>query len=523
MRTILSALIVSLFLLPAPSASLAAPLKTHVAEFNVVGAANKDELKSTLQGLLASRLNQDQIQLVEKAEKAEILLNGSYAQFGKMFSVDVQLKNSTSGAISKVFEQGESQDELLPVIGRLARKVDRELAKSVPAAAPVVVAPAVASAPVVPAAPAVVPVPVVVPAPAVTKPVPPATAYKVEAPPVKEEGSYLVKSDAPRQNAPGIWSSEPLSGVYTSVALGRTLPSGEREIFVAGERTIRYLRKGSELKQVAELTLPASAKILAIDSADLDKDGTPEVYVSIIDRKSVSSRIYQPTDSGLELIAEGQPWLYRGIGADLTARTIFVQALSSAGAYQSEVAELTKTGRRFETRNSRPLPRQGTIFTFSRFRDVSGTDRWVVMDEDGYLIIYAADGSELWKSSDKFGGSETYFNYESVAQLRAKGDKYRWNFLEQRITALADGTLIVPRNEGSYSIGNNRSYNKHSLYGLSWSGAMLREAWHTRQTPTYLADYAYDSATREVVLLEVIQKSGLFTAGKTVVSINKLD
>ncbi len=520
MRTIFFALIASLFLFSAPPASLAAPLKTYVAEFNVVGTANKDELKSTLQGLLASRLNQEQIQLEEKAEKAEILLNGSYAQFGKMFSVDVQLKNSTSGAISKVFEQGESQDELLLVIGRLAQKVDRELAKSVPfSPAPVVVTPLPASIPVVPAAPVVGPVPV----PVVTKPAPAATAYKVEAPPVKEEGSYLVKSDAPRQNVPGIWSSEPLSGVYTSVALGRTLPSGEREIFVAGERTIRYLRKGVELKQVAEVTLPASAKILAIDSADLDKDGTPEVYVSIIDRKSVGSRIYQPIDNGLELIVEGQPWLYRGIGADLKDRAIFVQALSSAGAYQNDVAELTKNGRRFETKNSRPLPRQGTIFSFSRFRDASGAEKWVVMDEDGYLIVYAADSSELWKSSDKFGGSETYFNYESVAQMRAKSDKYRWNFLEQRITVLADGTLIVPRNDGSFSIGNNRSYNKHSLYGLSWSGAMLREAWHTRQTPTYLADYAYDSATREVVLLEVVQKSGLFTAGKTVISINKLD
>jgi hypothetical protein len=225
----------------------------------------------------------------------------------------------------------------------------------------------------------------------------------------------------------------------------------------------------------------------------------------------------------MELIADKQPWLYRGIGHDLKERTIFAQALSSGGEYFNGVAELDKSGRSFNVRNSRTLPRPGNIFNFTRFRDAAGAEKLVIMDEDGYLKIYATDGSEIWKSSDKYGGSETSFNYETVAQLRAKGDKYRWNFLEQRITALPDGTLIIPRNEGSFSIGNNRSYNKHSLFGLQWSGALLREAWHTRQTPTYLADYAYDAATREVVLLEVVQTAGLFGTGKTVISINKLD
>jgi hypothetical protein len=311
--------------------------------------------------------------------------------------------------------------------------------------------------------------------------------------------------------------------VLTSVALGRTLPSGEREIFAAGTQSIRYLRKGTDLKQIVEITIPATAKILAIDSADLDHDGTPELYVSIVDRKTVSSRVYQPTESGLELIADNQPWLYRGIGPDFKERTVFVQGVSSSGEYQVGVAELVKSGRRFDTQNSRTLPRLGNIFNFTRFRDKAGVEKLVVVDEDGYLIIYGADGSELWKSSDKYGGSETYFNYESVAQLRAKGNMYRWNFLEQRITALPDGTLIMPRNEGSFGIGNNRSYNKHSLFGLDWSGSILREAWHTRQTPSYLADYALDAATREVVLLEVIQRAGLFGTGKTAISINKLD
>lgn len=507
MPTILLAIVSAFLFIASPSVSAAAPLKTYVAEFNVAGAPNKDELKVTLQGLLTSRLNPDQVQLVEKPDKAELLLAGSYALFGKMFSIDVLLKNSISGTMTKVFEQGESQDDLIPAFGRLAQKLDRELAKyqTVTAAVSPVPLPSPAPSPVAATVPA------------------PAAAYKVETPVVKAEEKYVVKSGIPDRNTPGSWTSDPMAGVFTSIAMGRTLPSGEREIFIAGENSIRFLRKGEDLKQVVEIAVPAPAKILAIDSADLDHDGTPEIYVSIIDRKTVSSRVYQPSDNDMKLIADNQPWLYRGIGHDLKDRAIFVQAVSSAGDYYNGVAELSKSGSRFEAGISRSLPRHGNIFNFTRFRDASGAEKLVIMDEDGYLIIYAADDSELWKSSDKYGGSETFFNYGSVAQLRAKGDKYRWNFLEQRITALPDGTLIVPRNDGTFSIGNNRSYNKHSIFGLQWSGSILREAWHTRLTPSYLADYAYDAAKREVVLLEVVQKAGLFGAGKTAVSINKLD
>jgi hypothetical protein len=512
MPTILLAFISLVLLIASPCLSTAAPLKTYVAEFTVTGAPNRDELKVTLQGLLASRLNPSQVQLVDKPDKAELQLDGSYAQFGKMFSIDVLLKNSLNGTMTKLFEMGEGQDDMLPVLGRVAQKIDRELAKT-PAvvAAPAVAVPSPVRAPSPPPAAA---------AAAVTVPV---TAPNLDPPVAKEGTGYIVKSGAPALNAPGVWTSDPMTGTFTSIALGRSLPSGELEIFMAGDHSIRYMRKGPELKLIAEIAVPVPAKILAIDSADLDRDGIPEIYVTIVDRNTVSSRVYRPSDTGLEQIAGNQPWLYRGIGLDFKERTIFVQGLSSTGEYQSGIAALTKTGSRFGTQNSRALPRHGNIFNFSLFRDATGADRIIITDDDGYLIVYAADGSELWKSGDKFGGSESYFNFDSVAQLRGMTDKYRYNFREQRITAMPDGTLIVPLNEGNFVIGNNRSYSKHSVFGLQWSGSLLREAWHTRVAQSYLADYAYDTAKREIVLLEVVQHAGLLGTGKTVISINKLD
>ncbi len=475
--------------------SHAAPPATHVAEFSVTGVPTSQELKQTLQGILTSRLNPDLVQLVEKPDQAELMVIGSYAQFGKMFSLDVIIKSRENGKLTKVFEQGEGQEDIIPAVGRLARKVDAELAKR--------------AAPVPPAPPTAVPAAVLaVPsaAPVATTPTP-----------------YVVRPEPSAKESAGGWSSAPLEGVFSSIATGRTLSTGEREIFVANDRTIRAYLKGDELKLAAEVTIPHPGKILAVDSADLDNDGVPELYVSIIDREAPSSRIYSYNGTAFALLAENQTWFFRGLGTDMTTRTIYAQEIETGGKFYGTVKELVKSGSHFSTKGGLALPRSGNIFNFSTLNGASGSEFYVVLDEDGYLVVYPPNGAEAWKSIEKFGGSEGIVTTGAQSYPRSTGDLSRWTFLEQRLILLKDGTLLVPHNEGSFSFGNNRSFDKNSLYGFTWTGAVLKEKWHTRQSPGYLADYTYNPASGEVVLLEVVQKSGMFSQGKTVISIHRIE
>jgi hypothetical protein len=292
---------------------------------------------------------------------------------------------------------------------------------------------------------------------------------------------------------------------------------------VASEHSILYFHKGSELRKIAEISIPVPAKIIAIDTADLDQDGIPELYVTIMDRENLSSRVYQPRESNLVMIAENLPLFFRGIGSELNIRAIFAQKMNSAGEYFNGVAELVKAGNKFDTRNSRKLPRSGNIFNFNLFRDASGAEKTAILDEDGYLVIFKADGSEFWKSSEKFGGSATNFKHETSGPIRTMGEQFDVRFLEQRITALPNGNLLVPHNEGFFNVGNNRAYSKHMFHALKWNGALFKEVWHTQSSPSYLADYAYDPTTHEVLLLEVVQNAGIIGAGKTAISINKID
>ncbi|MDD2308197.1 MAG: VCBS repeat-containing protein [Desulfuromonadaceae bacterium] len=485
MKLFITALAALVLFTTIPVRANAGPLKINVAEFNVSGVPNNDSLKQTLQGILTSRLSPDLVQLVEKPDQAEILVIGSYAQFGKMFSMDVLIKDKGNSSLTKVFEQGEGQEDVLPAIGRLARKIDTELAKRTVTT---------------------------------TSPSPSPAASQIPG-----QNNYTVRDTTPAQGAADSWSSAPLNGVFSSIAMGRTHSSGERELFVAGEQTIRAYLKGSELRLVAEITIPASGKILAIDTADLDRDGSPELYVTIIDREAASSRVYQFNGTAFVMIAEKLPWFFRGIGNEVTSRTIYAQEIENGVSYYGDVKELTKSNARFTAINPLRLPRTANIFNFNRLSGVKGKNNVVVLNEDGYLVIYSPEGSEVWKSSEKFGGSESFFKSEIRTHARSTRDLDRWMFLEQRIMLLKEGTVIVPRNEGTLSFGNIRAFDKYALFAFDWTGAVLKEKWHTRLSPGYLADYAVDQTSREVLLLEVVKKPGLFDKRTTVISINKID
>jgi hypothetical protein len=307
------------------------------------------------------------------------------------------------------------------------------------------------------------------------------------------------------------------------MALGRLLPSGEREIFVANDHVIRSYLKGNDLKLVAETVVPTPARILAIDTADLDRDGVPELYVTIMDRESLSSRVYLADGARLEMIGENMPWFFRGIGQESKDRTIYVQEMGTKGEFYGGVSELVKKGNRFEAGNRLKLPRFGCIFNFNRVSDSTGRNFYVVLDEGGFLMVSSIEGEEVWKSVDTFGGSEMSFKRKDYTQRKTTGDYYQWTTLEQRMVSLPGGLLLVPRNEGTFVLGNSRSYDKHSIFALQWTGAMLKEKWHTRQTPSYLADFAYDPALREMFALEVVRKEGVFSKGRTVISVNRID
>lgn len=485
------AFLATLFLMAITAAAHAVPepLKIYVNDFKVVGAPNGNELGTILPSILASKLSPGLFTLVAQKELAEVEIFGSYVVFGKIFTLDTTVKSYDEQLFVKAFEQGEKEDDIPAALDRLAAKIGSAVTKT-----------AVAGKHKLSTA---VTLPPSAPAPA---------------------ASTRQSTDAGKGAFSEVWSSQPLDGAMVAIATGRKFATGEREIFVAGERSIYYYLMGNSLKQAAKIDLPKSFKIIGVDSADLDGDGIPEIYLTAVDRGTLASLVYIPKEGKLENIAESLPYYFRGFSPGGGAPRIFVQEMGMSADFYGEILELTKDGVKFSTKSPLKLPEAANIYNFSRFSADAAGNLFAIINSEGYLVVKADKGDEIWQSIDRFGGSETYFKREAMEQQRSNmGEEYRWVFLQQRIFVTSDGSLILPRNEGSLMIGNMRSYNKHSLHLLKWNGAVLREQLKSGQRPGYLADYFYDPAAKELITLEVTKKEGMINKGRSIINVLKIE
>lgn len=472
-----------------PSPALAAPIRAYVTEFAVT-PPESGGLKATLQTLLSSRMASESITPVGAASEADVIIAGSLTQLGKVFSLDAVARSASGRTVATVFEQGESQDDLIPAIGRVSAKLKAELLLRYPQPAPA--------------------------APAAAAPSPSGSAAPA---PV---GAAPQPAAAPGTLGTTTWLSPRIAGAQ--LGLAPALGKGDgRGFFVAEPHALRLYRQEKGLKLLAEVQLPLRENVIAVDSAGPDQSGNPRVYLTVMDGEKPASRIYSYENGGLKLVADRLPYLFRAIALNGGARRIYAQEMGMTEDYYGDLYEMSDNGTSVEKKSAYKLPRYANIFNYTTVQGPDGKSYVTVLSTDGFLVVYSEAGEEIWRSTEKFGGSETYFQREAGANVKETYEKFRRRFLDQRITATADGGIIVPQNSGFFVLGNSRSYSKYALVSFTWNGSSMEERWRTKQNQNYLADYFYEPGSRELVLLETVQKEGLFGKGGSAIRVMRAD
>jgi hypothetical protein len=476
-RPLLSAILI---LAAVCTSAWSAPLTTYVAPFAVSGAAKPDEMKSTLQALLLSRLAGDKIATVATPEGADITVTGSYLQSGSFFSLDAAATTRAGVVIVRAFSQGKSPEELIPGAGSVAKALSAGIEKGFVATA----------------ATTALPASTFTPTPGLVKP----------APTVSASGQTILKLD----------------GALSGIALGRTLPNGERELFIVGDHYLRYYRQGAGLKLVAEIPYRIYEKVLAVDTAALDGDTIPEIYVTVMDGEKLVSQVWTVDGTALKKIAGPLPYYFRSVTGSGGVKKLYAQQITGKADFSGDVSEVVKKDGAYALGAPVKLPKPGYLYNFNFFKDAKGETDAILFDQNGNLRVYNPAGDDIWKSGDGYGGSETFFTRSDPESVR--GDGIRQVFLDKRIIVMPDGELLVPKNFSSWYILDKHAFGHSSLFCFAWNGTDLVEKWHTNQTDYYMSDFVYDVSSRELLLLEVVTKEGgAFSRGASRLVIKKLE
>jgi hypothetical protein len=277
-----------------------------------------------------------------------------------------------------------------------------------------------------------------------------------------------------------------------------------------------------KLRTFAPLKGTAGRDFLTLDAADLNGNGTAEIFITGIVGDHLNSFILEYEENAFKRLGEKNDWYFRVVDLPQMGPTLLGQKMGGEESFSGPIRRFRWKKNKIAKGKKLKLPKETQLLGLA-IADITGDGKAEIIrfDDDDRLRVFSADGKDLlYKTATRYGGSNNFFDRESVPAMTARDHVAKRVFLHGRIVTLdLDGDekaeVIVNKNHfttGSF-LERVRLFDKGEVYNLAWDGMMLAEQWRTREIPGYIADYQVkdfdNDGDRELVVAIVSQSKAL--------------
>ncbi len=321
----------------------------------------------------------------------------------------------------------------------------------------------------------------------------------------------------------GLWQSQFLNMEINGMDAGDTNGDGYNEIVVAGRNDIWIFKKrASALEVVKHIKGRKSERIINLDLADLDNNGTDDIFVSAVHEGQPNSYIIKFREGDFVRVSDKVRLFLKVLVASGGQKVLLAQGPGNGRAFGQEVFIMDWDNGKYIKKRSMVLPKKINIYG-SNLGDIDhdGEDDIIFIDDKGHLGATSMSGENMWKSDGGFSGPCRYFGFGSDKTSVGKSSRQvRRISVPPRILMLesdedVSNEIIVCKN---YS-----DLNKAEVHCLVWSGAGFEGCWKTKKTDGCIADCQVkdvDNDGRDELVVAVF--NALLNAGKSTILIYNL-
>ncbi|RPJ81156.1 MAG: VCBS repeat-containing protein, partial [Deltaproteobacteria bacterium] len=319
--------------------------------------------KADVQDFEKSTTRPEEIRNTYKKRKIDYIVYGSITIVGKHASMDVKVENiSGDQGPWSVFRKMDTMDDLIPATEDIANEIGNTVFK---------------------------------------RTVPGNTI------PSSAEMERLTHQKKQTEKV-GLWKSSELPIQIFGIGAGDIDANGNMEIVAASGHDIHiYHIQGNEVVHHGEIKGERYHSYLSIDVADVNKNGTAEIYVSCENSRSGSLTSFVTEWDGKQFspVIQDQNWYFHVVRTE-KGNLLLGQKKGISSAYISEIYELSWKGVTLVTGGKKLLPEDTMVFSVSN--GFTGENKGLVaaFDSRDRLCMIKETGSVTWKSDVPYGGRE---------------------------------------------------------------------------------------------------------------------
>jgi len=288
-------------------------------------------------------------------------------------------------------------------------------------------------------------------------------------------------------------------------AAGNIEGEGKTEFAISdGHAIIIYRLEEGVLKELWREAAATGNEHLDVECADLNHNGRDEVYVTNFNGGAASSYVIEYDGNSFHRVAENVPLLFRVLDVPGSGKTLLTTWVGKDAPYSGIIDEykwkdgsLVKAGR-FPLPDKIKDPYGFVLADLAPDKKGAGPGKdplagleiiWV--DDADYLQVLNSKGKRLWKSPERFGGYDSFFEVDqnnlTLANVDNRG-KVKGKLI---LRTGPEGTveIVLTKNIATTNVLRRvKLYSGAEIYSMAWNGSAMETRWSIKNIEGYLAD-----------------------------------
>jgi TolB-like protein len=426
----------------------------------------------------------EKIRDIYKEKNMDYIVYGSITIIGKRVSMDVKVVNlSGDQNLWSFFRKIDTIDDLIPTIENISNEIGNKVFKSR---------------------------------------VPGKTI------PSSGELDHVTQQQKKKEKA-SLWKSSELPIQIVGIGAGDIDANGNMEIVAASGHDIHIFHiQGNEVVHHGEIKGEKYHSYLSINVADINKNGTAEIYISCENSRSGSllSFVVEWDGKQFSSVIQDQNWYFCVVRTE-KGNQLLGQKKGISSAYIPEIYELLWKEATLVTGEKKLFPDDTMVFGVSN--GFTGENRGLVaaFDSGDRLGMIRETGSVAWKSDVPYGGREQFVKTIEDYQ-KNEGERF---YLPQRIFSRnmeGKPIVIVPLNDSSSGrfFQKFRNYSNARFLFFTWDGMGLSIIKKSQDLSGYVSDFCVadinNDGLDEIIYSLVIERESAFRSGKSYIATKDL-